>query len=112
MPSPKLIRYDTEAVSSSQAAVEPWRSARARNRGALSRSGGNRALQRFSELHEQLWPTRKKLHEEEIAHHATKEAVAAGKEGAAERLKAAKADYELAYTLYRSVSEHFLNMKP
>ena len=65
------------------------------NSDSLSCNGGN-------ELHVQLWLTTKKLCEAEIAHNATKEAVAAGEEGVVERLEAAKADYELAYTLYHS----------
>lgn len=36
----------------------------------------------------------------------------AGEEGTVKRLEAAKTDYELAYTLYRSACEYFLYMKP
>ena len=85
-------------------------SAGAPTRGALSRSSGNRVCGRFNELGEQHWPTTKRLCEVEISHHATKLAAATGEEGAAERLEAAKADYELAYALYRSACEYYLHV--
>ena len=59
-----------------------------------------------------LWPATKKLHEAEITHHAAKEVLVAGKEGTAEHFEAAKADHDLAYTLYRSACEFILDVRP
>ena len=54
----------------------------------------------------------KKLCKVEIAHFIAKEALEAGEERAAECFKVAKGDYDLAYKLYHSACELFLDVRP
>lgn len=108
-PPSKRARHDAEAGSSSRT-VEPWRSRQARDRGRHSRSGGRNPWAGFDVLDEHVLPHIKRCRaaDEELV--AAEKAVAAGEEGAADRLAAAKEEHDLAHVLRKMAAKYYLGV--
>lgn len=104
--------HDDEAGSSSlRPPVEEWRKVQARERGALSRSGGRRTWSNFDRLDRIFSPALKRLREAKCAWFDAKEAAAVRDEAAAARVAALKEEYDLAFVLSNSLMEHHLHVK-
>ena len=90
-----------------RANVSPARSAQARARGALSRTNPDHWA-RFHELGDLLWPSTSRFQEAEWEFHVAKETVAAGEEGAVDRLEDAREELQYARVLMNSTFENYL----